>query len=131
MAHGWHVAGPIRKVMAMSRAASQEGTTSPAATFPSAAIPGAPEAATTPAVQVAEALSVASVHLLSQPLDLARAIAGCTGPAELMAVSLRWSAGCMDQLLSDQARLMAAFMALAAPTDQARGDGQGRDGQGT
>jgi hypothetical protein len=78
--------------------------------------------AETPAAELFAALGDAGLHLMQPPFDLARALAGCTDPAQAMAASLRWSATRMDQVLADQARLMAAVLALAAPHDQARAD---------
>jgi hypothetical protein len=82
--------------------------------------PAGPEAADASGDLVG-ALGEAGLHMVQSRLDLARELAGCGTPVEAMAVTYRWTVTRMDQALADQAKVMSAFLALAAPSDQARG----------
>jgi hypothetical protein len=81
----------------------------------------AADAPVTPTGELLAAIGEAGLHLMEGPLGLARELAACADPADAVVASMRWSAARIDVLLADQARLMAAFLALAAPQDQSRG----------
>lgn len=75
----------------------------------------------TPTPDLLTALNEAGLHLVQSRLKLASDLAGCSSPAAAMEICTQWTGARMNEFMADQARVMDAFLALAAPAAQDRG----------
>jgi hypothetical protein len=67
------------------------------------------------------ALNEAGLHMVQSRLKLATDLVGCGSPAAAIEVCTQWTGARMNEFMADQARVMDAFLAMAAPVAQDRG----------
>jgi hypothetical protein len=74
-----------------------------------------------PTPDLLTALNDAGLHMVQSRLKLASDLAGCGSPVAALEVCTNWTGARMNEFMADQARVMEAFLALAAPAAQDRG----------